>query len=127
MLPSGPAVLSSRCFPSRSLILSLLLATPACSYWKSVPTTPGPVGGPRQTIEAWQKGRRTQLREATVAADTLRGLVVSGSGTLTTLLLPVAEIDSLRVRHPPGIGGILLLTAGVGVMGLVVLAAGIRD
>jgi hypothetical protein len=109
------------------LALTALLTGSACTYWTSVPAAPGPVASPQQTVQVWAHGRETRVREAVVVADTLRGIDASGPGGGAAFLLPLAEIDSLRVGHSSGAGGILLAGAALAITGLILVASGIHD
>lgn len=91
----------------RALRAVPLLLLAACGpYWGRV----GEVGPITYDAEArfqlWQAGNATLLHAVRVTDDSILG--IPDCAPATTLAFPRREVDSLRLAHNPGAGGVVL-------------------
>lgn len=84
-----------------------------CTSWYATRLTPEPEHEDR-TMQVWLGDSAVVLEHATIRADSLHGQrrVGTGAGIGRAAAIPLARVDSLRVRSfDPGKTGLLLLGA----------------
>jgi hypothetical protein len=113
----------------RAALFSSLLSLFACASWQQASTADLHGLSVRTEVEIWQHDRPFVLHAVQVHADSLSGVPFDLATWCTSCrrVLPVAEIDSLRVSRGPGQRVFFAMALSVGVVLLAIIGLAPRS
>lgn len=99
-------------------LVPLLLLTACGPYWSQVGGVSTTTYDAEDRFQLWREGNAIQLHAVRVTDDSIFG--ISDCAPTLTFAFARREVDSLRLAHSPGAGGVLL-GAVAGAVGMLVL------
>jgi hypothetical protein len=99
----------------RFLLTVLLLVLTSCTWWRRADLTAPRVFQEGERVKVWSRGAMTMMDSVVLRPDSVHGRSERGP-----VALALADVDSLKVAHPPGVGGVVLGAVGLSIVLFVV-------